>query len=183
MNLFDRFILTLYSMALTIISVFLIALSLRLVPIQIVENAVYGLYASNQISIVYLVAAIIFLVISLRFLTYGFRRKRQSPFIAQRGEIGEIRITLDTIESITSRSSRKVRGVKELKAKVRPTETGAVIHLKVSVDGETSIPQLTEDLQKNVKHDVEQIAGIHVDTVTVLVSDVVKTQVTRARVE
>lgn len=184
MNLFDRFVLALYSLVLTAVSIIAIAVSVRLIPADWVGYWIYMVYNSDSTRISLFVLSAIFLLISLRFFTYGFRKRGKiSPTIDRQGEIGDIRISLDTVESIASRAAKRLRGIRELQAKAIPVESGTAIRLKVTVDGEASIPQLTDELQKNVKHDVEQIAGIHVDKVTVLVTDIVRSQVARSRVE
>ncbi|MBO8170364.1 MAG: alkaline shock response membrane anchor protein AmaP [Bacillaceae bacterium] len=183
MNLFDRLILTLYSLLLTLFSLLVMAVSLQLIPIEYVDVALEDLYESDRVQLTYFITALIFFVISLRFLFMGYKRNKPAPSIVQFGELGDIKITLDTIETLAVKASKKIRAIRDLKAKVQPTENGTIIHLKVSVDGETPIPQLTDELQKNVKHDIEHIAGIQVEKVTVVVSEVQRTPMPRSRVE
>ncbi|HZG55374.1 alkaline shock response membrane anchor protein AmaP, partial [Paenibacillus sp.] len=106
-----------------------------------------------------------------------------SGSIDQRTEFGDIRISLETVENLALKAANRVRGVKELRARVRVDDSGLDIQLRSVVDGESSIQQLTEEMQRGVKEHVEDITGIPVATVTVYVANVVQSQSFKARVE
>lgn len=176
MNLFDRIILTIYSLALIVASVIAIGISSRLVPSEWVEGIVQNMYGVEPgMNIPYLVVSIIFLVISVRFFVSGLTmsRSRAQEAIRQRGEFGDVNISLDAIRSIAERAARKVRGVRDLKTVVRTLENGTFIFLMVGVDGETPLPDLSLRLQHDVKEQVEAVAGVDVTEVTVNVVEVV----------
>jgi uncharacterized alkaline shock family protein YloU len=174
MNLFDRFILTLYSFALIVLSAAGIGLAAKLVPLEYAQMILQDLYAGYGPNIPYLMVGIIFLIISLRFFFSGFsfRKKKTEKGIRQRSEYGDINITLNTIQSIAERAARKVKGVRELKTIVKALESGNVITLRVAVDGETPLPDMTQRLQHDVKSQVEAIAGVDIAEVTVIVTEV-----------
>ncbi|GEN32821.1 MULTISPECIES: alkaline shock response membrane anchor protein AmaP [Aneurinibacillus] len=176
MNLFDRFILTLYSLALVVISLFVMATSLNLISSTYITDAIEEIYASSQVGLVYFAAAAIFFLISLKFLFTSVRgggeRTHAKASVHSPTEYGDVRITLDTIESIAVNSARRIRGIRDLKARVRAEENKTSIHVKVTVDGETPIPGLAEQVQQIIKERVETIAGLMISEVTVLVSEV-----------
>ncbi|WP_232696096.1 alkaline shock response membrane anchor protein AmaP [Brevibacillus daliensis] len=175
MNLFDRFILTIYSLALTVLSIIAIGIITRVIDPSYVQYALNSMYNAGSINIPYLIVAVIFLVISVRFIFSAFpqKRAREEKGIYQRTETGMVTISVDTIKSIAERTGRKVRGVRDLDTKVRTTESGNVILVKITVDGETPIPEMTQTLQKEIKHQVETIAGVEIAEVTIVVSEVV----------
>jgi uncharacterized alkaline shock family protein YloU len=47
-----------------------------------------------------------------------------------------------------------------------------MIVLRISVDGEEPLPEMTEKLQESVKMQVEHIAGIEIAEVAVVISEV-----------
>ena len=91
---------------------------------------------------------------------------------------------MNTLESVALKASRKIRGVKEVKALIRTDETGTSILLKVSVDGDTPIPSIVEELQTAVKKQLQSIIGIEIKEVNVKVTEVSHQQTARlSRVE
>ncbi|WP_027417571.1 alkaline shock response membrane anchor protein AmaP [Aneurinibacillus terranovensis] len=177
MNLFDRFVLTLYSLALVVISLFVMAMSLNLISYQWIVNGIEDVYSSTQTSLIYFVAAVIFLIISVKFLLTslrgsGQRRDAASHTVRKPTELGDVRITLETLESLALHAARRVRGVRDLKVKIRPEESGTFVHVRTLVDGETPIPDLIAQVQQKIKEHVESIAGITITEVTVTVTDV-----------
>jgi uncharacterized alkaline shock family protein YloU len=125
------------------------------------------------------------LLISLRFFYISVRRGRtQSPSIDQRTDFGDIRISLDTVENLALKAAYRTRGVKDLKARVRVSQAGLEIVVRTIVDGETSIPEMTEDMQRAVKAHVEEITGIPVAFVSVFVANIVQSSPSfKSRVE
>lgn len=176
MNLFDRFILTLYSLALVVISLFVMATSLNLISAEYITSAIEEIYSSSEVGLTYFAAAAIFFLISLKFLFTSVRggggRTRTPASVRNTTEYGDVQITLDTIENIAVQAARRVRGIRDLKARVRSEEGRTSIHMKVTVDGETPIPGLVEQVQQITKERVETIAGLVISEVTVLVSEV-----------
>ncbi|WP_139489322.1 alkaline shock response membrane anchor protein AmaP [Brevibacillus dissolubilis] len=175
MNLFDRFILTIYSLALIVISGYVIGVMVYLIPAEYVLSTLENLLYNTGVNIPYLAVAIIFLIISLRFFlsAFSFRRSREEKGIYQRNEYGVVNISLETIRAIAERTAKKVNGVKGLVTKVKSDQTRNTIILRVTTDGETSIPQMTQALQYEVKNQVEAITGVDIAEVTVVVSEVV----------
>jgi uncharacterized alkaline shock family protein YloU len=175
-NLFDRLILTLYSLALIVISLFVMATSLNLISSDYIANAIEEIYSSSQVGLTYFVAAAIFFLISLKFLFTSVRgrgeRSHTGGSVHSPTEYGDVKITLETIESIAVSAARRIRGIRDLKARVRTGDNKTSIHVKVTVDGETSIPSLVEQVQQVIKERVETIAGLAISEVTVLVSEV-----------
>ncbi|MBO8163135.1 MAG: alkaline shock response membrane anchor protein AmaP [Brevibacillus sp.] len=176
MNLFDRFILSVYSLVLIILSLLAIGVFSNLIDRSWVELFFSRIYGTTTINLPYLIVSVIFLAISVRFFVSGFRRQgREHKAIYQRNDFGHVSISLDTIRAIAERAARKVRGVRELKTHVSTQELGNVISLRVTFDGETPLPELTQNLQAEVKARVEAITGLDIAEVSVSVVEVAPT--------
>lgn len=171
-NLFDRFILTIYSFALIILSCIAIAATSGLISPDVFRPYVEQMLSGTNLA--YLIVAIIFLVVSLRFFFSSFRsnKPKADRGIRQRSDLGEVNITLQTITTIAERAARRIKGVRDMKTSVKALESGNIITLRVSVDGETPLPDLTQKLQQDVKDQVEGIAGVVISEVTVIVTEV-----------
>ncbi|MFY0543259.1 alkaline shock response membrane anchor protein AmaP [Brevibacillus sp. H7] len=172
MNLFDRFILTIYSFALIVLSCIMIGVTSGLIPADYVRPYVEQMLSGTQMA--YLIVAVIFLVVSLRFFFSSFRRQKRKgeKGIRQHSDLGEVNITLQTIQTIAERAARRIKGVRDLKTSVKAVESGNIIALRVSVDGETPLPELTQKMQYDVKNQVESIAGVAIAEVSVIVTEV-----------
>lgn len=180
-NLFDRFILTLYSFALIVLSCVAIGATSGLIPADYLRPYAEQMLTGSHPA--YLIVAIIFLIVSLRFFFSSFRSRqpKRERGIRQRSDLGEVNITLQTIQTIAERAARRVKGVRDLKTVVRAHESGNMITLRVSVDGETPLPELTQQLQAVVKEQVEGIAGVMISEVAVVVTEVTQSEIYAAR--
>lgn len=130
-------------------------------------------------------AAAVILLVSLRFFVVSVRRTGASaPSINQRTEHGDIRISVETVENLALKAASRTRGVKDLKARVRVAESGLEILIRAFIDGEGSIPALSEDMQRTVSQQVEDATGIPVSEVSVYIANVTQAPASfKSRVE
>lgn len=129
--------------------------------------------------------SIVILLISLRFFIVSVRRGGSTaPSINQRTEHGDIRISVETVENLALKAASRTRGVKDLKARVRVTESGLEILIRAFIDGEGSIPALSEEMQRTVSQQIEDATGIPVADVSVFIANVIQSQASfKSRVE
>jgi uncharacterized alkaline shock family protein YloU len=185
-KLMDRLLLFLYSVAIGAVSIVAIVAAsggfsekwlMEVVSdftgnVRIVQASVIG-------------AAIVVLLISLRFFILSIRRDGSSaPSINQRTEHGDIRISVETVENLALKAASRTRGVKDLRARVRVAESGLEILIRAFVDGEGSIPALSEEMQRTVSQQIEEATGIPVAGVSVFIANVTQAPTTfKSRVE
>lgn len=180
----DKLILFLYSLIVGIISIFLMSLGFGWLTSGNLEDLFQEFYRMNGVQIGTGIAGIVLLLLSLRFFILSLHRGSMSAnSIDQRTEFGDIRISIETIENLALKTASKQRGVKELRARVRASDAGLEIVLRAVIDGESSIPLLTEEIQRAVKEHVEEITGIPVTNVAVFVANVVQASTFKSRVE
>lgn len=185
-RMLDRLLLLLLSLALLVASIWIIVLAgggLAAAELHRFIDNMTGRSAEIQAGTIG--AAIIVLLVSLRFIVVSIRRSGPSiPSINQRTEFGDIRISVETVENLALKAAAKTRGVKDLKARVRVTEAGLEIMIKAFVEGEGSIPALSEDIQRTVSAQVEEATGIPVAEVSVFIANVTQTATSfKSRVE
>ncbi|BBI33079.1 alkaline shock response membrane anchor protein AmaP [Cohnella abietis] len=185
-KMLDRLLLFLYSVAIGIASIVAIITAsggfsekwLQDVvtdftgDVKIVQGSVIGV-------------AIIILLISVRFFVVSVKRDGSSaPSINQRTEHGDIRISVETVENIALKAASRTKGVKDLRARVRVSEAGLGILIRAFVDGEGSIPTLSEEMQRTVSQQIEEATGIPVAEVSVFIANVTQAPTTfKSRVE
>lgn len=180
----DKFLLFLYSIAILILTGIGLVMAFGWVAPEAAKSAVDAVYAAGPVQYAAVAVCAVLFLLSIRFLFVSLQRSRErSGSIDQRTDFGDIRISLETVENLSLKAANRVRGVKDLRARVRVDNSGLDIQLRSVIDGESSIPQLTEEMQRGVKEHVEEITGIPVASVTVYVANVVQSQSFKARVE
>lgn len=177
-KILDRLLLFIYSLCIGVLSVAAILFLTDAIPFN------SGDYEGNTyLTAAIAVAAVLFLI-SIRFLYISLRRDRGTlPSIDQRTEFGDIQISVETIENLAYKAAARIRGVREIKTRIRVSEAGLEIHIRALVDGETAIPPLTEEMQKQVHDYVQEITGIPVAYVSVYIANLVHSPAVKSRVE
>nr|WP_275983783.1 alkaline shock response membrane anchor protein AmaP [Paenibacillus hamazuiensis] len=181
----DRLLLFLYTLAVLVGSALALAAAFAWIPYEDAGRFLRDVYYDQKIAFTFIPCMIVLFLISIRFFYIAVRPGRaQAPSIDQRTEFGDIRISIDTVENLALKAANRTRGVKDLKSRVRVNHAGLDITIRAIVDGENSIPALTEEMQGAVKRHVEEITGIPVAMVSVYVANIQQTAPTfRSRVE
>ncbi|MCF6094446.1 alkaline shock response membrane anchor protein AmaP [Microaerobacter geothermalis] len=173
MNFFDRFIFFVFSLFVALLSIIMMFMGLRLIPRYILTDGLGLVYQSRNGSLLILIMSFILLAASFRLMAVLLKRKRGVDTINQRNDLGDIRISIATLQHLAIKEASSVPGVREVKVKIRTSEKGNVIVLRVIADGHSSIQEMSEQLQRRVKSHVEEISAIPIHQVTVLVADIV----------
>ncbi|MCR8659291.1 alkaline shock response membrane anchor protein AmaP [Paenibacillus endoradicis] len=180
----DKLLLFLYSIVIGIISVVFACVGFAWINESLSIDFIETLYSNSNYLIALAIVGIVLFLISLRFFVVSLSRSTvSSQSVDQRTEYGDIRISIETMENLALKAAMKIRGVKDLKARVKATDTGMDIVLRTVVDGEVSIPQLTEEIQISVKNYLEEITGIPVTNVSVYIANIIQTNTIKSRVE
>ncbi|RCX23150.1 putative alkaline shock family protein YloU [Fontibacillus phaseoli] len=178
-KILDRLLLFVYSLSIGILSVLAILLLSDAVPFSLDKFE-----EDRGLFIAAIVVSSILFVLSVRFFYISIRRDRRSlTSIDQRTEYGDIQISTETIENLSYKAASRVRGIREVKTRIRITDSGLEIMVRAMVDGDSSIPALTEEVQKQVHDHVEEVTGIPVSYVSVYIANLVQSPVMKSRVE
>ncbi|MEW5785645.1 MAG: alkaline shock response membrane anchor protein AmaP [Bacillota bacterium] len=168
-----RLILILIGLLLAAGGLYLLALGLELV-------AGYGTILTRALDKPVLMAlGAGLLLVALIFLSLGMRspRKIVPDTVLQTSEFGEIRIAVVAIENMVLRVVQQTQGLKDNGRKVAYTPDGLLIHVRVKVMPDLELPALIGELQAKVKNYVEDVTGIIVHEVKVLVENIILDQV------
>lgn len=177
-------LLFLYSLAILLLSIAGFIVAFEWITEEAALSGLSAIYDNTANKYAAIVLSSALFLLSLRFLYISLRRSRErTGSIDQRTDFGDIRISLETVENLSLKAASRIRGVKDLRSRIRVSDSGLEIQIRTVIDGESSIPQLTEDMQRMVKEHVQDVTGIPVSSVTVYVANVVQTQSFKARVE
>jgi uncharacterized alkaline shock family protein YloU len=174
-KIIDRLLLFILSLTLIISTAILLLATFGAISIEQSLKFLNKVYYDTQTAVPFIVIITIILLISVRMLYIAVRPGRvNSPSIDQRTDYGDIRISVETVENLALKAAQRSRGVKDLKTRVSVGPSGLEIIIRTLVDGENSIPSLTEEIQSTVKSHIEEVTGIPVATVSVYVANVIQ---------
>ena len=179
MGIFDRIILTIYTFLLTFLSLGVIMISLRLIPLDFVWTGISFIYDHREVS---LVGAVFFLV-SIRLLLAGVRSRRSKNNIVHHNDMGDIYISLDAVENLVEKVARQVRGVRNIRVFASHADSGLKISVKAVISPESHVPSVTAEVQERVNAYVKNTVGIELAEMKIFVKNISNDFKARQRVE
>ena len=79
---------------------------------------------------------------------------------------------MSAIDALVREVVTKTRGVKELESRLRVNEEGLIIFLEVVVTPDINIPELTEDLQEQIREYLGRTTGVVANNIEILVDNI-----------
>lgn len=180
MGIIDRMILSIYTLLLMAISIIVIILSLGLFSFDIIWTIINdNIYGRYEVAL----AAVVFLLVSLRFFLAGVRtRSKHDPFI-HRGENGSVFITIEAVRNMVEKVARHSKGVRWVKVRVNNLHEGLLIKIRAIISPECNVLAVSAELQQKVRERVKNTVGIELTEVEVVVEDISNDFKTKQRVE
>lgn len=169
MTLFERVIMVLYTLALVLVAVIVAAVAAGWEGPLFYWDRLLG---SPQERWILAVLAAAVALVGLRALVGVFAAAPPAQALIQSNPTGDVHITLPAIEYIVGRLARQVRGVREARPRIKATPAGVAIFVEAAVQPDVSLPQVTAELQEKIRRQVEEMVGLQVLEVRVLVEGV-----------
>lgn len=184
-KIIDRLLLFLFSLAILITACIMLAAAFNWIPLEVAHRFIEDVYTDTHTAIAFISVCSVMLLISIRLFYLSVRSvNAQPPAFTQSNELGYLRISVDTIENLALKAASRTRGVKDLRARIEPSNAGIEITIRCVVDGESPIPAMSEEIQNAVKQQVYEITGVPVVTVSVFIANVSQSTPTfKSRVE
>ncbi|MDQ7792991.1 MAG: alkaline shock response membrane anchor protein AmaP [bacterium] len=169
MGIFDRVVLTLFTLSIAFLSALLLLVVLGWpVPLEILQANLSDLGGRWLLGVL----AGVSLVVSVRFLYYGMRRPGERRSLIHHGPLGDTRISLGAVESLIGKVTRQVKGAREIKPRVSLAGDGVSVFLRAVVGPEVSVPEWSDDLQRTIKTHVRTVVGVDVHEVKIFVDNI-----------
>ncbi|KUK52114.1 MAG: hypothetical protein XD78_2203 [Desulfotomaculum sp. 46_296] len=168
MRPFDRFLLFIYTFILTVL--FFAAIPFLAGWLSIGQNQPQLLQAIQQPAVIFLILGL-FIIAGIRLLWVNIRPAREQAVVYE-GKLGNVRIALTAIESLAEKVVSQNNGVREVKARVFNRPQGIGIRIKAAVTPDTSIPEVSDVVQEQVKERVFSVTGITVQQIEFLVHSI-----------
>ena len=179
MGIIDRIILSIYTLLLAFLSIGVILLSLRLIPLELVWTSISQISGQWEAGLV----GAVFLLISIRLLLAGMRSRRVKDTIVHHNEMGDVHISLEAIKNLVEKTARHTRGVRDVKVRVNLAGQGLKVSLKVVVSPEVHVPSISADVQQRVHGYIKNTVGIELADVEILVENISNDFKAKQRVE
>lgn len=117
-------------------------------------------------------AATVILVLAVIMLITGLRiESKPSSITVNSALTGDVSITISAIKAIIMKAVRKVEGIKEIESSITNSPDGIVVFLHLMINPDISVPEMTKSIQTIVKQYLEDIGGLDVAEVKILVDD------------
>ncbi|MBU7007637.1 alkaline shock response membrane anchor protein AmaP [Phosphitispora fastidiosa] len=170
MKFFDRVLLSLYALGIMFILLLAgLAAAGWTTPVDWLRVAL--LHMNNRL--VLGVTAMVYFIVSVRFLFLALSSaKRPAQAVVQETGMGQVRVSVDALENMVRRVTAQIKGVRDVKPRVACLPEGVSVFLHVSMAPETNIPGTSDEIQQKVAAYIEEIAGIKVQAVKILVKSV-----------
>jgi uncharacterized alkaline shock family protein YloU len=164
MSIFDRILLTLYTLFGILLSLVLLGVALNILHTDLWSDAGFG-WPSLILSAV----AVVLFLVSVRLLVVGFSKKKPVSALLTNTDLGVIRVSINTLDTLTQKAVRSFQEVKDIKSVVLSDAEGIRVQLKISVLPDVAMPELSGNIQAKVKEYVEALSGITVKEVQVYI--------------
>lgn len=164
-----RLILFIYNLLfLAVAGVSLAAAVNRPEPLNYIQWAL----ATAESRLIVGIGALLLLAVTLAVFAAIFKREpRLEQVVVKQGLQGEIAITVPAIKVLIMRAIKQIEGVRDIKPDVAQSVEGLIIKLHMAVNPELSVPELSQQIQSTVKQYLQDIGGLQVYEVRVLVDD------------
>ncbi len=119
------------------------------------------------------IIAIVLIAVGLALFFLPKPKRFDDPAFQTSSKFGEVRVTYEAIGEIVKRSALAVAGVRHVETHLRNRENALEISIVSQLDPGAVIPEVSEQIQAQVKEEVEKTTGITIAEVKVLVRSVV----------
>jgi len=171
MKVIDRIILAFYAVV-SAAALFIMCLCF-IAPVSAVDlDAIRWMRPVSWLLVLGLVVWCVRLI-RLQFKPDGSAPKNSAA--VQSTEEGDVRVSVRAMETLARRAIVQTGEVLDSKLRIVNNDASVGVEIDIVVDSDTHVPALTALLQRNIKGIIEEYAGVAVDKVVVLVTEIRET--------
>lgn len=179
MNAFDRLLLAVYSLFITVLACLFSAIMLGWpAPLFFLRDLFYP----GRPEVFWPLMVIIILAgIRLFWANLYKPQKKQQHVVLSENALGQVNVSLIAIHDLVDKVAGKVQGVREVSSQLVTLPDGVGIKIQASVTPDINVPNVSSEIQNAVKNKLLDITGLLVSNVEVHVDSI--TTVKKQRVE
>lgn len=149
-----------YAIVIILVGIVFILFSLNMLPTQDINNFVSFLQSAPNSKIVIGLSGLLLILISFSFAQLILGRFQREKTIAFTTSSGEVTIALSAVEDLIRRLTHLIPEIKELRPDVIATKKGILADLRVVLNSEANIPELTTRLQDITRSRIQEVLGV-----------------------
>lgn len=149
-----------YTIVFFLIGGFLIAFALDWLDLQDIYKIVGYMQLNLNTKIITGLVGSLLIIISISFaqlILGGIEKERTIAFNAP---TGQVTIALSAVEDLIKRLTQNFSVIKELRPSVVAGKKGVEVNLRIILQSEVNIPDLTSQLQETIKTKIQEMLGI-----------------------
>ncbi len=180
MNAFDRFLLALYSLFITVLACLFSAVMLGWpAPLFFLRDLFYP----GRPEVFWPLMVIVILVGIRLFWTSLYKpQKKQQHVVLSENALGQVNVSMIAIHDLVDKVVSRVQGVREVSSQLVTLPDGVGVKIQASVTPDVNVPTVSSEIQNLVKDKLLDITGLLVNNVEVHVDSITPT-VKKQRVE
>lgn len=163
MSIPDRIILTLYTILMAVVAVFLVLFSLGVISPELLSEFTTTIPGHWE----YAVGGVILLLVSLRLLVAGLGGTGVANLTVGSDKDGKIHVSQSAMQDYIAEFTNDVFGVHNTKANVKMTDNALSVRINASVEPGVNIPDTTDEIRQTIKKNVLTTIGVEVKDVEV----------------
>lgn len=132
--------------------------------------AFYDSVASNKVLAT--IVGIVIVLVTLYVIMMALRSEEIAEPIIAGTSLGDVQISMTAIEAIAQRAAQKVHGIRNVEAAAKGNEDGLTLYARIHVYPDVSIPEVCENLEKELSEAMHAIIGLPVKSVHTVVRGV-----------
>lgn len=163
MSIPDRIILTLYTVLMAVVAVFLIIMSLGIIAPETLSVYAAMIPGSWEFA----VGGVILLLVSIRLLIAGLGGTGSSTLNMGNDKEGKIHVSQGAMEDYIEAFTNDIFGVHNAKAVVKLVDNLLNVRVNASIEPGINIPDTTDEIKRSIKKNILSVVGVDVKEVEV----------------
>lgn len=170
MNFFDRLLLAVYTLFVTVLTGLFSAVMLGWpAPLFLLRDVFYP----GRPEVFWPLMAVIILVgIRLFWVSLYRPTQKQQHVVLSENAMGQVNVAVSAVEELVNKVAGRVTGVKEVSSKMLSSPEGVGIKIQASVSPEINVPNVSAEIQNAVKEKASEIFGLTVNNVEVHIESI-----------
>ncbi|MDD5665127.1 MAG: alkaline shock response membrane anchor protein AmaP [Candidatus Omnitrophica bacterium] len=149
-----------YASIIIVAGIVLVAFSFNLLQPQDINNMLNYVQSSVNSRIITGLSGLLLVLISFSFAQLILGRLQREKTIAFSTASGEVTIALSAVEDLIRRLAGVIPEIKELRPDVIANKKGIIVDLRVILNKEVNIPELTSRLQDIARARIQEVLGV-----------------------
>ncbi len=178
MNPFDRFILAIYSLFITVLFILFSAVMLGWpAPLFLLRDVFYP----GRPEVFWPIMVVVILIGGRLFWVSLYKPQRKTHHVVlAENALGQVNLSLSAVEDLSNKVAGKIHGVREVNSQMVEVSQGVGLKIRASVTPDINVPSASAEIQSTIKEKVFDITGLTVSSVEVHIDSI---SATKPRVE